>query len=183
MDIRFKKLSQRRFKVLDKESGYDKRIILKTFQLPNGMTENFFIDSAKDSVQVFAITSDNKVVCVEQFRAGTENIDLELPGGALESGEDPVEAAKRELLEETTFGSDKPPVFLSKVPYSPYSTGFRHSYLLLDCKSTAKQNLDPNEFVKIKLVPLEPDFRQLMLEAKVRGFDCAYIALDKLGKL
>lgn len=181
MNIDFKKLSEKKFKLLDKESGYDKKIILKKFQLPNGMIENFFIDNAKDSVQIFAITRDEKIICVEQFRAGTEKIELELPGGGLEAGEDAGIAADRELLEETTF-SGKSPIFLAKIPYSPYSTGHRYSYLIMDCVPTKKQDLDPNEFLKIKLVPIE-DFRLLMREGKVRGFECAYLALDKLGRL
>lgn len=181
MNIIFKKLSEKKFKLLDKESGYDKKIVLKKFQLPNGMIENFFIDNAKDSVQIFAITRDEKVICVEQFRAGTESVELELPGGGLEVGEDAALAADRELLEETSFAG-KSPIFLSRLPYSPYSTGYRYSYLVTDCISIKEQNLDPNEFLRIKLVPIE-DFRLLMKEGKVRGFECAYLGLDKLGRL
>lgn len=178
----YKKISEKRLKLVDKESGFDKKIIVKKIQLPNGMTEGFFIDDAKDSVQVFAITKDEQVVCVEQFRPGTETMELELPGGGLDSGEDAHLAANRELLEETMFQGGSP-VFLSKVPYSPYSTGYRFSYMITDCAQVEKeQDLDPNEFVQVRLVPIE-DFRTMMREGKVRGFECAYLGLDKLGRL
>lgn len=178
MKLDFKKVKERHLKIKDPVSGYDKELVLKTFTLPNGMIENFFIDKGKDSVQIFAITEDNKVLCVKQFRAGPEKVQLELPGGGLESGEDAGLAASRELVEETGFsGSD--PVFLGALDYSPYSTGKRHLFMITGCKKTKELNLDPNEFLEVLLVPIE-QFRELMREGKVRGHDTAYMGLDRL---
>ncbi len=182
MTSHYKKLSDKKLKLVDKDSGYSKRITVKEYQLPNGLVESYFIDNDKDSVQVFAITTDNQVVCVRQFRPGTESEELEIPGGGLEPGEDPKSAAERELLEETGHQSSEGFVFLSSVPYSPYSSGKRYSYLAVNCKPTSEQNLDPNEFVKITILPLD-DFKVLMSQGKVRGFEAAYIALHKLGNL
>lgn len=178
----YKKTKEKKIKIVDKESGYDKKMILKSFILPNGMTENFFIDEARDSVQVFAITKDEQVVCVKQFRPNTETEVLELPGGGIESNEKvPSLVAKRELLEETGFEGDEP-VFLSKTPYNPYSTGNRYSYLITNCKKTSEQDLDPNEIILIELVPME-NFRDLMRKGAIRGFECAYLGLDYLQRL
>lgn len=179
--LEFKKIKEKHFKVKDNVSGYDKALVLKTYQLPNGMTENFFIDKGKDSVQIFAITKDEQVLCVRQFRAGPEQVQLEIPGGGLEPGEDAGLAADRELLEETGFrGSD--PVFLAAVDYSPYQSGKRHMYLITGCEKVKELDLDPNEFLEVLLVPIEK-FRDLMREGKVRGYDAAYMGLDKLGRL
>jgi len=182
MDLHFKKIKEKKFKIVDKESGYDKRIILKTFTLPNGMTENFFIDHAKDSVQIFALTRTQEVICVKQFRAGTEELELELPGGGLEEGEDPNLAAGRELQEETGAHVHGDVIFLASFPYNPYSTGRRYSFLATECEIQKELNLDPNEFLEVVLVPLT-EFRELMKKGKVRGFDAAYLALDALGLL
>lgn len=178
MKLDFKKIKERHLKIKDPVSGYDKELVLKTFKLPNGMTENFFIDKGKDSVQIFALTEDNKVLCVKQFRAGPEKVQLELPGGGLEPGEDAELAASRELVEETGFsGGD--PVFLGALDYSPYSTGKRHLFMVTGCKKAKELNLDPNEFLEVLLVPLD-QFRDLMREGKVRGHDTAYMGLDRL---
>lgn len=174
-------LDTKRIKLVDPSTGYDKKILVKTMELPNGMEEKFFIDEGNDSVQIFAITVDQQVVCVSQFRPGNEQINLEIPGGGLEKGEDAAKAAARELKEESGFAGD-PPVFLAALPYSPYSTGIRHMYMITECKKVAELDLDPNEFLEVSLVPLEK-FRGLMIEGKVRGHDTAYMGLDKLQRL
>lgn len=179
MKLEYKKVKERHLKIKDPDSGYDKELVLKTYELPNGMTENFFIDKGKDSVQIFAITEDNKVLCVRQFRAGPEKVQLELPGGGLEQGEDATIAADRELLEETGFRGNGDPVFLGALDYSPYSTGKRHLFMVTGCKKVKELDLDPNEFLEVLLVPLE-QFRKLMMEGKVRGHDTAYMGLDRL---
>ena len=177
-----KKLKEKHFKIKDKVSGYDKDLVLKTFQLPNGMTENFFIDKGKDSVQIFALTKDQQVICVRQFRAGQEQIQTELPGGGLESGEDPKKAAERELAEETGFTTRSEFVCLGKIPYSPYWTGHKNMFLATECEKTTELSLDPNEFLEVVEIPIEK-FRKLMQTGQVRGFDTAYLALDKMGRL
>lgn len=181
MDLKYKKLREKKFMLKDNESGYDKHIILKSFEMPNGMTENFFIDNNKSSVQIFAITPDEQVLCVRQFRAGPELVQLEIPGGGLEDGEDVQEAAARELLEETGY-QGSPPQFLAALDYSPYSTGKRHMFFCVDCVKKKELDLDPNEFLEVVLVPIE-QFRKLMVEGKVRGHDTAYMALDRLHRL
>lgn len=181
MNLNFKKIKEKHFKIKDNVSGYDKNMVLKTYQLPNGMTENFFIDKGKDSVQIFAVTKDQQVICVKQFRAGPEEIQLEIPGGGLEQGEDAALAADRELTEETGFrGRD--PVFLAAVDYSPYQSGKRYAYMITECEKVKELDLDPNEFLEVVLIPIEK-FRDLMKSGRVRGFDAAYMALDKLGRL
>jgi ADP-ribose pyrophosphatase len=178
-----KKLSEKTITIKDATSGYDKKIISKKFLLPNGMVENFFIDEAKDSVQVFALTANqSKVVIVKQFRPGTESYELELPGGSIEPGEDPRVAAIRELKEETSYESSTYEV-LSSVPYSPYSTGKRYNVLAADCRRSSEGlDLDPNEFLKAGTMSLE-DFREAMLKGTVRGFETAYQGLERLGLL
>lgn len=179
--LEYKKTGERNITVKDHVSGYDKKLILKSFELPNGMPENFFIDSGKDSVQIFAITEDEHVLCVKQFRAGPEKVQLELPGGGLEKGEDPTEAAGRELVEETGFSGSEP-VFLAALDYSPYSTGKRHLFYVTGARKVKELNLDPNEFLEVQKISLN-EFKELMRRGEVRGHDTAYMALDRLNHL
>jgi ADP-ribose pyrophosphatase len=174
------KLGQKVFKLAHPD-GYDKRIAVKLYELPNGMRETFFIDQDKDSVQVLCITKgDPDVVLVQQFRPGPEEVQLELPGGGMEKGEDPLDAGVRELREETGYVGDA--TYMGSLPYSPYSSGRRHCVLVINAQKMDVQHLDPNEFVTVLKMPLR-DFRLKMKTGDIRGFDLGYMGLDYIGKL
>jgi 8-oxo-dGTP pyrophosphatase MutT (NUDIX family) len=177
----FAKLAQKVFKLIH-PNGFHKRIAVKLFELPNGLKETFFIDHDKDSVQVLCITKDASpdVVLVQQFRAGPEEVQLELPGGGIEPGEEPLHAGVRELLEETGYVGDA--TYMGSLPYSPYSSGRRHCVLVINAKQVDTQHLDPNEFVTVLKMPLR-DFRNKMKSGSIRGFDLGYMGLDYIGKL
>jgi len=176
-DLKHEKLGSTMVHVTDKSTGYGKRIQLKTFRLPSGIPETFFIDHDKSSVQVFPVTTEGKVVLVRQFRPGREKVELEFPGGGLEENENLEEAAGRELVEETGFEASKM-LHVASIPYSPYSTGIRHSFLALGCKKTEGLDLDENEFLQVGLVGFQ-EFLEKIREASIRGFDIAYLAMDK----
>ncbi len=66
---------------------------------PTGKSKRFSIIEAVDWVNVIALTTSNHVVLVRQYRAGSDSICLEIPGGMVVDGESPLEAAARELEE------------------------------------------------------------------------------------
>lgn len=100
---------------------------------------------------------ENKTPCFlmeEQFRHGSKSVTREFPAGLLESGESPLEGAKRELLEETGMSGNF--IFLSEVnPNSAFMTNRQTFYLVDSLEKKAEQNLDPNEEIKIVKVPVE----------------------------
>lgn len=176
-----KKVGEEKYRLKHPTSGYDKHFKVKKFILPNGVAESFFVDTNRSSVQIFPLTTNNEVITVVQFRPGSEKNEIELPGGGIDHGEDHAVAARRELREETGHTAEEL-TYLGSVPYNPYSEGVRHLYVALGCEKVGGLDLDPNEFLTVKVVPLEA-FKDLMRSAKVRGFDCAYMALDKLNLL
>ena len=69
----------------------------------DGVHGDFFVLDTNDWVNVLAITPEEQIVLVRQFRYGTQEFSLEPPGGVIEKGEDPIVAGLRELEEETGF--------------------------------------------------------------------------------
>jgi 8-oxo-dGTP pyrophosphatase MutT (NUDIX family) len=68
-----------------------------------GAIKRFSVIDCDDWVNVIALTADDDVVLLRQFRPGARRICLEIPGGIIEPGEEPCAAAARELAEETGY--------------------------------------------------------------------------------
>ncbi|MHB8927497.1 MAG: NUDIX hydrolase [Bacillota bacterium] len=115
----------------------------------------FFVLKFPDWVNVVPVTEDGRVVLVRQYRAGTDAMTLEIPGGTLDEGEtDPVAAARRELLEETGYTADEF-VYLGRVVPNPAIQGnFCHFYLASGARPTGPQHLDPSEEISVEVVRL-----------------------------
>lgn len=145
-------LGRETYTVLDRETGYKKRIQVTRVRTPSGLLDSLYTDLDRDSVQVLAVTEDREVILVRQWRPNTETEQVELPGGGLSPGEDPQAGALRELREETGYspGPNTEIKLLGSPRYSPYSTGRRWGFLVTNVSKNSDLDLDPNE----SLVPL-----------------------------
>ena len=115
----------------------------------------FFVIESPDWVNVIALDAENEVVLIEQFRHGTEEIILEIPGGMIDAGEAPETAARRELLEETGFASDEF-VYLGKSRPNPaIQNNWIYHFAALNCRKNQETAFDEHESVVTKLVSLD----------------------------
>ena len=116
-----------------------------------------YLDPA-DWVNVVAITAAHEVVMIEQYRHGLNEVTLELPGGIVDFGEDPMAACTRELLEETGYAPALPAALarsIGVVSANPaIMTNRVHTGLIEHAIATGAQHLDGNEEIAVRLVPL-----------------------------
>lgn len=81
------------------------RVVIDQVQLPNGKIAEREIVHHPGAVAILAVTPDNKVILVKQFRKAVNQVTIEIPAGKLEKGEDPLVCAVRELKEETGYSA------------------------------------------------------------------------------
>lgn len=120
-------------------------------RLPNGKTSTREIVKHPGAVAIIAITNENKLVLVRQFRKPLEKTILELPAGKLEAGEDPKVCAWRELEEETGYKAERMEHLVSFYT----SPGFADEYLHIYCaKGLTKGEIQPDQDEFVELVEL-----------------------------
>lgn len=116
-----------------------------------GQIGKFDIVECLNWVNIIAITADHKFVLVKQYRHGIDAVTLELPGGAVNPGEDFLLAAQRELQEETGFTSSNWKL-LGRLDANPaFMNNYCETYLALDALATHPQELDPFEEIDVYL--------------------------------
>lgn len=154
--------------------------------MPNGVImPNYYILEYPTWVNVFALTKDEKVVMVRQYRHGLGITSLEIPGGCVDGNETPEAAARREMQEETGYTFERYE-YLGRLSANPAtSNNYTYFYLATGGELTGSQNLDHTEDIEVELYTID-EVRQMLQENSIQQAlhtSTIFYALQKLGKL
>ena len=108
-----------------------------------------------DWVNVVALTEDGRSVMIRQFRFGVAYTTLEIPGGMVDPGEDPLTAARRELKEETGYGGGTWHYLGSVEPNPAFHDHLIHHYLARDVVREGAQELSGGEAIHMELMAVD----------------------------
>lgn len=131
------------------------------YRLPDGKVfEPFYSYSRRDYVVLVASDENGEYLCVRQFRQGIKAVTTEFPAGGIEridgkeyggsAAEDALEAAKRELLEETGYESDQWEYLLAVPSHATIADNYAHIFTAKNCYPSTGQNLDETEFLHVQ---------------------------------
>ena len=130
------------------------RLRQDTRQSPRtGRDHTFYVLEAGDWINVVAVTPDNKIVLIQQFRHGTEEVTLEIPGGMVDEADGaPLESARRELLEETGYAADELIHIGTMTPNPAILDNRCHTFLARNARLVAAPQMDGSEDIQTELV-------------------------------
>lgn len=122
-------------------------------KLPDGReNDEFYVLEYPDWVNVIAITPDGKFVFERQYRHGLGETGYEICAGVIEKGETPLEAAKRELLEETGYEGGKWELYM-KISGNPSVTNnITHCFVAKGVTQSGERHLDPTEDIDVVIL-------------------------------
>jgi len=182
MIMEWEKLRQRRkgsFKVFD----IDEVVYLNPYtstEVPIHLIE------CNNWVNVVAVTPSDQIVLIRQFRFGSDRIEVELPGGIIETDEEPSIAAARELREETGYEGDAP-VLIGRVNPNPALHSHAcFTYLIGNATKTGQAEFDgPNERCEDMLATID-EVRSMILDGQITHalvIDAIFWFLQHAGKI
>ncbi|MDD5489584.1 MAG: NUDIX hydrolase [Candidatus Moranbacteria bacterium] len=165
-------------------SKFGKEVVSRKYRV-NGKAEEFICwGGAKKKKQIsptmiFAMTADQEVVAVRQFRYGVNQFLVEIPGGCPKADESSKEVARQELLEETGYQAENLIEVLWDFPFEPAACFTSYNVVIaLGCKKVAEPKLDPTEFLEPLVIPL-PKWFEMIRQGEIR--DTKTLALTLLA--
>ncbi len=150
----------------------------------SGREHDFDILQTPDWVNVIAATGSDDVVLIRQYRHGTREVTLEIPGGMLEPGETPLAAARRELAEETGYTAEHWEQVGVVEPNPAFQTNRTYTFMARGARPTREPRPDPNEEIEVEERPLA-EIPALMRDGGIKHalVICAFFHLALRGEL
>ncbi len=147
-------------------------------QLPDGaVIEDFYTVTIADAAMIAAVTTDGKILLKKEFRYSCGEEVIECPAGMFEKNEaDPLAVAKRELLEETGYASEKWTCLGPTIDNPSKLTNRMYLFLAEDCVKVADQKLDANEHLSVMAVPLQTAV-DMVMDGRINANTVAHLIL------
>jgi len=122
----------------------------------DGREHDFIVLQCPDWVNVVAVTPNDEIILVEQFRHGSKTVEWEIPGGVMDAADtSPVVAGLRELREETGYAGENARIIGQVYPNPAIMTNTCHTILVEQCTRKFETRFDPCEDLRTHLVPLD----------------------------
>lgn len=145
----------------------------------DGRVHDFYVIEAPDWINVIPLTDDGRVVLIEQYRHGTGEVSLEIPGGMVDEGESPPDAAARELLEETGYEAREVSFIGKTRPNPAIQDNWIHTFVARGVKYRCEPSNAGTEQTVVRLVELER-IPSLIEEGKIEHA-LVVVAFHRLG--
>jgi ADP-ribose pyrophosphatase len=133
-----------------------------------GAEHEFFVIDSVNWVNVVAITRDQHVVMIEQFRQGTDTVELEIPGGLIDAADaSPIAGGERELREEAGYAGTRSRIIGKVFPNPAIMSNTCHTLLVENCELKHPLEFDGAEDIITRLVPIA-EIPSLIANGRIR---------------
>lgn len=151
------------------------RLSSEHVRLPNGVEiEDFYRVDITPYAMIFAVRDDGCVALIEHYKHGPEAVSLEIPAGYIDKGDEPLEAAKRELREETGLVSERWQSLGRYFIDGNRGCGWVHAFLAREAHPEGRPQPEATEIMRLHFKPLDEVYE---LWRQERITNCAAVAI------
>ncbi len=127
----------------------------------SGVKKSFYLLDFPNWVNVVAVTPEQEMVFIRQYRYGSDRVELEIPGGVVEPGEDAVAAGCRELMEECGYAGEKGRLIGRVNPNPAIQQNSCSTVLVENARLAGEQQMDEMEDIEVLLMPVDKVLQDL----------------------